>query len=97
MVKKSSLFSNICNLFFIQCKIKKFIPVQNDWGSTVGVVSSLRAGWSRVLIPVEARDFPLLQNVQTVSVTQPASYPMDTVVLPWGVKQLGHEVNRSPA
>jgi len=32
-----------------------------------------------------------------VSVTQPASYPMDTVVLPWGVKQLGHEVNRSPA
>jgi len=66
MVKYSSLFSNICNWLYIQCKIKYIIPVKNDWGSILGVVSSLWAGWSRVLIPAEATDFPLPQNVQTI-------------------------------
>jgi hypothetical protein len=60
-------------------------------GSVVGIATGLRAGRSEVRIPVGARDFSLLQNIQTGSGAQPASY----VMVP-GVKRLGREVNHSP-
>jgi hypothetical protein len=37
-------------------------------------VTRLRVGWSGAYIPVRLRDFPLLQNVQTASWDNPASY-----------------------
>jgi hypothetical protein len=39
-------------------------------GSVVGTASWLRAGWCGVPIPIEAREFPVLQNVQTNSGAQ---------------------------
>jgi hypothetical protein len=48
--------------------------------SLVGIVTRLRAGRSGVRIPVEARDFSLLQNVQTGSGAHPASYSVGIVV-----------------
>jgi hypothetical protein len=48
----------------------------------VSIETMLRAGRSGVLIPAEARDFYLLQNVQTGSQDHPASTPSGTGVLP---------------
>jgi hypothetical protein len=48
--------------------------------SVVGAVASLWTGPSCVWIPVGARDFPLLQNVQAGSVCYPASCSMGTRV-----------------
>jgi hypothetical protein len=41
-------------------------------------------------------DFTLHHNVQTGSGAHPASYPMSTGVLSWGVKWPGREANHSP-
>ena len=49
--------------------------------SAVGIVTTLRAGQTRVRIRVRAIDFCLLQNVQTGSGANPASYSMGTGVL----------------
>jgi hypothetical protein len=38
----------------------------------------LKIGWSGVQMPVEARDLPVLQNIQTTSGAHSASYSMDT-------------------
>jgi hypothetical protein len=54
--------------------------------SVVGIATVLRVGWSGVPVPVEARDFSVIQNVQTGS---GASYSKDTGVLSRGVKRLG--------
>ena len=44
---------------------------------------------SSIRIPAQARDFSLLQNVNTSSGTLPASYSADTVVLPRGTTVKG--------
>jgi hypothetical protein len=44
---------------------------------------------SRVEILAEAKDFSLLQNVQTGSVAHPASYLKGTKVLSWGYSSQG--------
>jgi hypothetical protein len=44
----------------------------------VGIGTRLRAGRTTVRIPVEARDSPLLRNVQTGSGHHPAYYSMGT-------------------
>jgi hypothetical protein len=48
---------------------------------TSGVATRLRAGQFGVQIPVGARDFSLLENVQNCSGAHPASY---SVVVSWG-------------
>jgi hypothetical protein len=57
-----------------------------DWsgGNVVGIMSRLRAGRSRVRILVGARDFSLLQNVQTDVRAHPVSYSMGTGFFPPG-------------
>ena len=49
--------------------------------SVVVIVTRLRAGQSAVRTPAGARDFSLLENVQTGSEVHQASYSMDTGVL----------------
>ena len=44
--------------------------------SVVAIVTKIRAGRCGVRIPVMGRDLPLLQDVQTVTATHPASYSM---------------------
>jgi len=46
--------------------------------SVAAVLTRLEAGQSGVLIPVGAWDFPLLQNVETLSGTHPAFYSIST-------------------
>ena len=56
-----------------------------------------RVGWSGVWIPIMARDFPLLQTVQTGSGAHPASYSMGTGVLSRGAKRSGPKVDSPPS
>ena len=57
---------------------------------------TLLAGRSGLRIPVGARDFSLLQNVQTVPrAPHPASHSVGTRVFPGGVERPGREVNLS--
>jgi hypothetical protein len=51
--------------------------------STVGIVTGLRTGWYWVQILAEARDFSRLENIQTSSGAQPASYSMRSRILSW--------------
>ena len=53
-------------------------------GSVVGIANRLWAEWSGVRIPIVARDFSLLQTVQTISWAHPASHSMGTGVLSRG-------------
>ena len=53
--------SSGCKILKIPTKEKPFVKY-NDRNSTVGIVTRLRAGRSRVLIPVVSRDFSLLQT-----------------------------------
>ena len=53
-------------------------------GGVVGIAIGLRAGLFQVRIPVGAKDFSLLEIVQTVCGAHPASYSMRTYVsYPW--------------
>jgi hypothetical protein len=49
-----------------------------SWDSSVSVGQELVDRGVGVLLPVEARDFSFLHNVQTGSEAHPASYTMDT-------------------
>jgi len=44
----------------------------------------LNAEYSWLRIPTNGKRFPLLQNSQTGSVAQPASYSVPNVVISWG-------------
>jgi len=59
----------------------------------VSIWTGLRHGWSGVRIPVETRDFSLLQYVQTGCGTHPASYSVGTVVLSQGSSSRGVNLN----
>jgi len=61
-----------------------------ELGCTVGVVSRVGAGWSRVWILAVAWDFYLLQGVQTSCGAHPAFYSIPEL------KQVRHEVNHWP-
>jgi len=61
-----------------------------SWSSTVSIVTTLQSGWSRLRILVGARDFSLLQNIQTGSEAKLNGYGCPFL----GIKQPGHEVNR---
>ena len=50
----------------------------------VGIMTMLRVIWSGVRIVVEARDFPLFQNVLTDTEAHPASCSIATVFLSGG-------------
>ena len=62
----------------------------------MGIVTRLLAGWSGFRIPIAARDFSPLQNVQTGSGAHPAPFLMTTGVLPREKKRSGHKINLSP-
>lgn len=47
---------------------------QKDWGSIVNIATRLQAGRSEIQIPIGARDFSLLFNVQTGFDAQYFSY-----------------------
>jgi hypothetical protein len=54
-------------------------------------------GWTAgVGFPAEARDFSILDSVQTGSGAHPASYSMFTVTLAPEVKRPGREADHSP-
>ena len=59
--------------------------------SIIDIAARLWAGWPGARILIEARDFSLVQNIQTSSEAYPASYLMVTEFLS-GVKWLKHEV-----
>ena len=61
----------------------------------MGIVRRLRAGWSGVRVLVGARDFSLLQSIQTGSKIYPASYWVNIGVTSQGLKWLGREFNYS--
>ena len=50
--------------------------MKDNWSrdNVVAVVTKIRAGRCGVRIPAMGRDLPLLQDVQTVTATHPASY-----------------------
>ena len=62
-----------------------------SWSSTVIIVTILQSGWSRVRILVGARDFSLLQKIQTGPEAKLNEYGCPFL----GIKQPGHEVNHS--
>jgi hypothetical protein len=55
------------------------------WNSVVGIETRLQAGRSRVPILAEARNFSMIQNIQTDAAVHPALYSFP------GLKQLGCE------
>jgi hypothetical protein len=61
-------------------------------GSSVGIATELRAGWSGDLIPVGARFFA---HVQTSAEAHPASCTMGTGSFS-GVKRPGHDADHPP-
>ena len=63
-----------------QKKYKYYSPLGSQ-DSAVGIMTRLRAGRARERIPAWAIDLSVLQNVQTDSAAQPASYYMGTAVL----------------
>ena len=63
---------------------------------TVCIVTRLRAGRSDVQVPARARDFSLLQNVQTCCGAHPASCSVGMRPLVPGVKRLWREAYQSP-
>jgi hypothetical protein len=82
-------------LFFsdIVCGKKKHRYVDD---SIISVVVRLQARQCWFQIPSEARDLPLLQNVQTGLGSYPASYSIDTITLSPGTEQPSHVADHSP-
>ena len=60
-----------------------------SWSSTVNIVATLQSGWSGLRILVGARDFSVLQNVQTGPEADLNAYGCPVL----GIKQPEHEVN----
>ena len=76
-------------------KLKNWSGNGNSYHMTS--VTRLRAGKSGVQIPPRARDFSLLQNVQTASESHPASCSTDTgSTFSGGVQWPGREADHSP-
>jgi hypothetical protein len=72
------------------------LVIMRSWNSSVGIVTRVQAGQSRVQVPAGVREFPLLQNVQTSSEAHPISYSMGTRGSLPGGKAVGHETDHSP-
>jgi hypothetical protein len=64
-----------------------------SWSSTVIIVTTLQSGWSGFRILVGARDFSLLQNIQTGPEAELYGYGYGYPFL--GIKQPGRKVNHS--
>jgi hypothetical protein len=60
------------------------------------ITNKLRTKLSWVRIPVELKDLPLLQNIETISKAHPASYSVGTGVASTAIKRPGRDVNNSP-
>ena len=63
----------------------------SHYRNAVCIVTRLGAGQSGVQVPERARDFSLLQNVQTDCGVHPASYSIGKRALVPGVNRLGRE------
>ena len=77
----------ILNIFGIFTHIHQMLSFRNlfflfeSWCCVVSIATRLRAGQPGARIPVEERDFCVLQNAQTISGTCPSSYSLGTGIL----------------
>jgi hypothetical protein len=65
--------------------------------SVVAIVTKLRAGQCGFRIPAMGREFPLLQDVQTVTATHPVSYSVGSGGPFLGREIAWHDANLSPS
>lgn len=72
----------------VTVRSSSFGQISRIQSSIFGIVTSLRVGWSRVQIPVWARDLSFLQNVQISPGTHPAKYSVGTGVISLGCSGL---------
>jgi hypothetical protein len=102
MVRNIMKIINMCDNIYIftivrtQTVLFAFLLRRRSWGSSVRWRRG--ADWTAgVLFPAGARDFSLLNSVQTGSGAYPAFCPMGTGELfPPGLKRLWREADRSP-
>ena len=92
---KRQLSLNLISSKVYQNKQTEAAAIIRSPDRVVGIVTRLRAGRSGFRIPIAARDFVPLQNVQTGSGAHPASSLIRTEVLPREIKRSGHKINLS--
>ena len=91
---KSGIASYTIKLFIFD--FDSYLFTMRNRCSVAGIATTLQAGRSEARIPVRVRDFSVLRNSQTVSVSPPASCWMGIRFLLPRVKRPGREVKHSP-
>jgi hypothetical protein len=83
LLQSSLEVQRLCKAYSQETRYSRYALL--DQSSTVSIVSRLWTGWSRVHVPIGARVFSVLQNVQTAM--GPTKFT---------TQQLGQEVYHSP-
>jgi hypothetical protein len=92
---KRRVLLNLFSSKVYQNKLTEATVIIRNPNRVLGIVTRLQAGRSGFRIPIAARDFSPLQNVQTGSEAHPASCLRSTGVLPREIKRSGHKINLS--